>query len=674
MTNSSEHKYTMTVSLHVLEHLGIGLYSNNPAVLSEAIANAWDADAKNVDIRLDIQNQKVTIQDDGHGMTVDDANDKYLTVGYKRRREESTAKTPGGRRVMGRKGIGKLSLFSIADTVEVHSIKDNERHGFRMNSDDIEQAIDSEEDYHPEPIGSQGIDLEKGTLITLTGMKRHLSRRQTGDALKRRLARRFSVIGGKDDFTIKLDGAVISVSDRGYHDKLQYIWTFGENGKEIANIARNTEHSSALSPDVILDGGEKAVIDGWIGTVRKPSELKDNGENINGIVIMVRGKLAQENILDEFGDQNLYSEYVIGEVHADFLDQDNKKDIATTSRQRLIEEDPRYQGLRRTLEGHLSTIQGEWRKHREKGGTKSATRIPQINKWYESLSHDQKINAKKLFGRINQLAIEEDSEKRRIFIGAILAFESLKFRDMLSRLDSISTENIGALAEVFEQLDDIEQSAYYQITRERIDVIRTLTNLVDVNAKEKALQEHLYNHLWLLDPSWERATRGAKHMETRIYNALGVAYESFSDEAKRSRLDIHYTTTGNKHVIIELKRAERKLHFDEIAGQIQNYHTQTKIALRALGQETAPLEIICVLGQRPYEWDNTLPDSERLYRDSLKPFDARIVMYDELIHNALEAYQDYADKSEDAGRVYRLIRSIEEEDASAMHPNSSSSD
>ena len=673
MTNSSEHKYTMTVSLHVLEHLGIGLYSNNPAVLSEAIANAWDADAKNVDIRLDIQNQKVTIQDDGHGMTVDDANDKYLTVGYKRRRESSTATTPGGRDVMGRKGIGKLSLFSIADTVEVHSVKDNERHGFRMNSADIEQAIDSEGDYHPDPIDSQGIDLEKGTLITLTGMKRHLYRRQTGDALKRRLARRFSVIGGKDDFTIKLDGEVISVSDRGYHDKLQYIWTFGEKGKEIANIAKNTEHSRKLASNVTLDGKD-AVIDGWIGTVRKPSELKDNGENINGIVIMVRGKLAQENILDDFGDQNLYSEYVIGEVHADFLDQDDKKDIATTSRQRLIEEDPRYQGLRQTLAGHLKTIQSQWRKYRDKGGPEIATAIPQINEWYKSLGHDQKINAQKLFGRINQLAINEDSEKRRIFIGAILAFESLKFRDMLSRLDSISTENIGALAEVFELLDDIEQSAYYQITRERIDVIRTLTNLVDVNAKEKALQEHLYNHLWLLDPSWERATRGTEVMESRIYNALGIAYESFSDEAKKSRLDIYYRTAGNKHVIIELKRADRKLHFGEIYDQIEMYYTQTITALDSLGQKDAPLEIICILGQRPYEWDNALSNPEQRNREALKSSEARIVMYDELIQNALEAYQDYADKSEDAGRVYRLIRSIEEEDASAMHPSSSSSD
>ena len=44
-------KFEMTVDLNVLEHLGINLYSNIAAVLTEAVANAWDADASQVAIR-----------------------------------------------------------------------------------------------------------------------------------------------------------------------------------------------------------------------------------------------------------------------------------------------------------------------------------------------------------------------------------------------------------------------------------------------------------------------------------------------------------------------------------------------------------------------------------------------------------------------------------------------
>ena len=46
---NSSSKYQMTINLNVLNHLGINLYSNVPAVLSEVVANAWDADATNVD-------------------------------------------------------------------------------------------------------------------------------------------------------------------------------------------------------------------------------------------------------------------------------------------------------------------------------------------------------------------------------------------------------------------------------------------------------------------------------------------------------------------------------------------------------------------------------------------------------------------------------------------------
>ena len=45
--------YTMTINLNILDHLGVGLYSNIPAVLSEAVANAWDADAEHVKIDVD---------------------------------------------------------------------------------------------------------------------------------------------------------------------------------------------------------------------------------------------------------------------------------------------------------------------------------------------------------------------------------------------------------------------------------------------------------------------------------------------------------------------------------------------------------------------------------------------------------------------------------------------
>jgi anti-sigma regulatory factor (Ser/Thr protein kinase) len=63
--NEVDQTFTMTLDLSVLDHLGLNLYSNIPAVLSEAVANAWDADASRVEIVIDQDAQRITISDDG---------------------------------------------------------------------------------------------------------------------------------------------------------------------------------------------------------------------------------------------------------------------------------------------------------------------------------------------------------------------------------------------------------------------------------------------------------------------------------------------------------------------------------------------------------------------------------------------------------------------------------
>ena len=668
MHNSPKPKYLMTLSLNVLKHLGLGLYSNVPAVLSEVVANAWDADAKHVEIHIDPRAGSVTIKDDGHGMTVKDANERYLTVGYERRRASEGATTPMfGRPVMGRKGIGKLSLFSISKTVEVHSVRAGERHGFLMDLDKIEETIsDGEEaDYTPDVIEPEDIELSEGTLITLTNLKRQLN--QTSRWLRRRLARRFSIIGADHHFEITLNGLPIAVQDRDYYDKIQYIWTFGERGADAEATCSHLERT-IQRPTEIGDIHDHLAVEGWIGTAKEAGHLRDSetDESINKIVIMVRGKLAQEDILEEFGEGGIYSKYIIGEIHADFLDQDDEDDIATTSRQRIIEDDYRYQTLKSKLKDELKIIQGEWTRLRTEEGPKLAARIPQIDEWYNGLTPDHKVAAQRLLGKINTLPIDDAGQKRQLFVSGILAFETLKFRHILDRIEQISVENLGTLGDVFSQLDDLEASAYYQISKDRLEVIRRLTNLVDDNAKERAFQEHLYKHLWLLDPSWERATR-TERMESQIARKMDEVYDTLTEEQRRARLDIRYTTTGNKHVVIELKRASRVLDTGDLVQQIMKYRAGVSQVLAFYDQADDPVEFICVVGRPLSDWSNS--DGREDSRKILDGTRARVVMYEELIRHAEQAYQDYLAREKEAGRVHRLINSISVEDFEAMSPH-----
>lgn len=218
---TDNHTYTMSIEVNVLTHLGIGLYSNIPAVLSELVANAWDADATKVTIDIYKHGNQITITDNGHGMTRNQINEKFLKVGYQKRNDESI--TPDGREPMGRKGIGKLSVFSIADTVDVLSTREGEKNGLRMSLPAIKALIadGASHPYHPDALDSADVTIACGTTIILRDLRSRLDLAEA--PLRRRLARRFSVINGKDNFDVEINGLPIGPQDRDYFGHIEFV-------------------------------------------------------------------------------------------------------------------------------------------------------------------------------------------------------------------------------------------------------------------------------------------------------------------------------------------------------------------------------------------------------------------------------------------------------------------
>jgi len=250
------HPYEMTVDLNVLNHLGIKLYSSIPAVLSEVVANAWDADAEKVEI--EVTSDSITITDDGHGMTATDLNAKFLKVGYQRR-EEGMAKTPRGRDVLGRKGIGKLSLFSIANTIEVHSRKGGEGAGLVLSLPGIQESIKNKSKmYFPDPVPSRNVSITHGTRIEIRDIRKktHL----TASPLRRRLARRFSSIGRTVEgmkFEVTVNGKEVTAEDTGRSNTCGPTATSGRkwsplrnpgNSISVARLKTDSPDGSAPSP------------------------------------------------------------------------------------------------------------------------------------------------------------------------------------------------------------------------------------------------------------------------------------------------------------------------------------------------------------------------------------------------------------------------------------------
>jgi hypothetical protein len=653
-------KLVMTISLNALEHLGINLYSNIPAVLSEIVANAWDADAKKVSVTIDKTAETIVIEDDGTGMDRDGVIDRFLTVGYKRR-DELGKTTTLGRKPMGRKGIGKLSIFSIARVAEVYTTFDGDRTAFRMDREVIRKAIEGKGQaaYETDELTDWPGDLKKGTRIVLSGISKSLSG-MTVVGLKRRVARRFSVIGTNHDFVVWVNDSAIGTEDRAYHNALQYIWTYGDQ-TELTTLCKHLDRTAEARLAKISDELKKHQISlsGWIGTVSKPDQLKDeDGDNLNRLAIFMRGKMAQEDMLDDFGQKEIYADYIIGELHCDELDVDDQGDIATSSRQSLKEDDPRFEALRKIVLSELRYIAGKWSDWRRADGAKVASTVPAVSEWLNNLVGDTKKKAERWIGRLNTIRSNDDSDKKELLKASILAFESYRRKEELDRLEDLKDETVEHILDIFRSIDDLELSYYGQIVKLRLGVIKTLQEKLKANDKELVLREYIFNHLWLLDPSWERA-KGSEHAETLVKKFLDANTAKLKGKAARARIDIGYRTTTGKHVIVELKRASVAVPVDELVSQIRLYRAGARDILEKTSYKGWPLEIICLLGKAPPEWDASGEGRTDVIK-TLLAVDARIVFYDELLTNAQSAYADYLEAHVKVDKLWGVFEAIDD--------------
>jgi hypothetical protein len=648
-------KYKMTVDLNVLDHLGINLYSNIAAVLTEAVANAWDADAENVEIKIASDNSWIEITDDGIGMSVGDMNGKYLRVGYRRRDEDSAhgRKTSKGRPVMGRKGLGKLSLFSIANSIEVESIKDGLAHGLLMTVDGIHESVRKKEPfYSPIALPYDRIQVTKGTRIVLKDIKRQRLGRGVS-ALRKRLARRFSVIGQSYDFKITIDGQAVSSADRGDLPMVQFLWSLSDSDIDLSSASQLLEQESL--PNRLDAWDSNWRVSGWIGTARSPKQLDSvDAGNLNGIVVFARGRLFHENILDKLNDGRLYTKYLTGQIEADFLDDDDQPDIATSDRQRIQEDDPRYAHLVAFLKSSLAKVEkrwSEWRKKHEVDKAKETS--PALAEWLDSLPEGYKKSAETLIAKLSALPIDEEDDRKLMYRHGILAFERMKLRGSTEDL-IVGIDSVDRLLTVLSDRDALEASLYRDIVKSRLEAIKDFQTIVDEDAKERVLQKYLFNHLWLLDPAWERAT-DSPIMETRLL-VEGVLVEDLTEKERLGRVDIAYRSNAGKHIIVELKKVERKMKLLELVEQGQTYVDKLKKILLKQGIATPDIEVVFVLG-KPVDEEFTNPDRLKSSMSAISP-GSRIVHYDSLIHGAQEAYSEYLKTSKQLDKLENIVDRI----------------
>lgn len=659
-------KYRMRVDLSVLDSLGINLYSNAAAVLSELVANAYDADATQVDISWD-QGDKIVVQDNGCGMSVNAMNERFLTVGYRKRdqKNEGNESPKWHRPFMGRKGIGKLSVFSIANVVTVYSTKDGETNAFRIDVDDLRDNIDNGIEYEPlDVIDIPEEYVAQGTVLELTSLR---SKRMdlTVRALRTRLARRFDVLDPtppeKGGFAIAINNNRVNWVDRQELKNLQFIWEFGDVRLREGVLPKSVERFALPG---VVDAAKGWSISGWFGTAKKPTDLTGDEEagSLKNIIVLARKRPIQEGIIEKLDFSRVFGNYVTGQIEADFLDVNDLDDIATSDRQRLIEDDPRVTALQIFLRKAFVGAADTWSARRPKKEVPDVmARYPKIKEWMEGLDPYQKRYAEAMIGTIASLDFEPKAEAQRtdLFRSGILAFARVGLRKATDDLDALSKVTAEDILPLLGKQAEYEAGLWGDILRSRIEAIQKFQDLTNANEKEKVLQQHLFDHLWLLDASWERAS-GSEKIEESLKKMAGELFDPDEEGMnKLDRVDIRYASTGGKHVIVELKKYDVKVNIDKLKAQGGKYAVALKKTLELNGDSDPSIEVIFVLGKPPGVTNDTLMSPKDYISNALAAVNGRIVYYDQLISNALAQYEEYLKVSKGAKELEELLNAIE---------------
>lgn len=669
IANTPEEKnFHLEIDLNVLNHLGIGLYSSTPAVVTEIVANAWDADAE--EVKVEIQNDKIIVHDDGHGMGSDELQERFLRVGYARRDQGKGNRSDTlGRPVMGRKGIGKLAMFSLADQIEVWSkMEGKDPVAARIDVEKLKTDIQQDKKYELEVI-EEPYDWEGKTGTRIVLSKLTAGTDKTESFLRPRIARRFSVLGDLHDFKVLISGKEVTTQDRGYHADIQFWWDLDDDTRSaqhplLKNLAADESGQPCVGriSEVLAYNGSVLTVRGFIGTVFKPNNLKKTDDNINQISLFANGRVFQEDMLKDIGNAKVFNSYIVGEIHADFLDSDDI-DRATANREAVKSGDPLVTAVRSWLKRVLEDVASQWDEWRRQQNVSSDDTRTQaaLDAWFASLTdnRDKKL-AKKLISPILSVDHSNDEAKnkeikRDLVRSAIVGFEKLRVRNQLDRLEAVKDVMSVEFQKLFHNIDDIEAAHYHEITRSRLQIIEKFDKeIVDRGALEKVAQEYLFDHLWLLDPTWGPVSE-SRVMEQTLTKEL---YNVAPHVDKGARLDIAYRTSTGRHVIVELKRPSlTSIDVDDLVKQGKKYKAAVSEYMRlhpdlgGINGRLPPIDVIFVTEELP---KSTYGDA----LEDLRHYDMQCFTYKGMINNAKRAYGEYLEENAKPSKIDDIIGNI----------------
>lgn len=688
------------VAPHIVEDLGLNLYTNLPRVLVEFVANAYDADSPHARILLDkdavdkartvmrkeyeLEKAKmdgtdgpleplasrtlpepcrIVIEDEGCGMSREDLDTKFLVAGRRRRKEEPEAndRSAEGRLLMGRKGLGKLAGFGVAKRIEVITRKKGQTHATRivMEYDEIVKHRSTHQIVIPDDELPDGGGFEQsGTRVILSQLLYDpmKSRSQT---IGNVIAEHFQFID-PNDFAIELNGKQVQPL------QLQHAYAWPEPERPTEEFVEKTI--------LCEDGGSRT----FAYRLRFTEEGAALPAARRGIRVYSHDRLASSSSL-LIADTNMHgfrmTDYLDGVVHADFIDEE-EADYISTDRQSLRWESPLLSNLHEFLSDEIKTACAKYQKLRDdvapgivKDDPFTATEIEKC----EFSKRDRRMALR--LGVILKDSCKQGvkdpayKEKLPIFLrsighGNILSAISQLADQPLPDINKLAVEIARLTADEFDQF-----ISYAKIRLKAISGFRKIVAAVDFKDKENEhiIQETFEKSPWMIDPTYTQfltADDAFDILFARLAKDLGIGKHASEDASKNEKRPDLVFLLGSKSldrlVIVELKSANLPLqskHLDQLMGYmriskqwlVDNGRPNVTIEGHLIGSfasSSSRVEGVLALRQRIDEAGPGSPWAVRTYGEILSDTEAA---HRELldIHERVETAAQKQDESND---------------------------
>ncbi len=631
--------YKMTISRLTVDKLGVKLYDKVSAVIAELIANSYDADATEVTVRCPMEEYlstktstgvqdkgyRIEVEDNGIGMTPKEVNEFYLIVGRERRSDPKRGERSKRfkRKVMGRKGVGKLAPFGVCQKIEIitsggklrtKKIKGVTQKGYPtahiiLDKSGIIEDIDTP--YFPS-VGDldQKLRPTTGTLVRLTQFDHR--KVPSIEAFERALSQRFGLTSA--NWTITLQD-LLKTDDDPEQTRTVGSFVVEKMKKTELTFKRTSGDDDSVSPDdyAALDPDGKSVPDltagfeyegifypvtGWVAYSQKP--YKD--DLMAGIRVYCRGKIAAQthifNLTAGFTGEHDVRSYLIGELHADWLDAG--EDLIRTDRQDILWSHDLGQAFEAWGQKVVKKIGVITRQPKKQQTWELFQEISHIRETVEENfpgpdQSEMRANTVDIAKVIVQSTKEEeieDPEKVKSLVDlSLLIGPHITLDRNLRKAADDTVDALSVVVKVLRTARVAELAGFGKIAENRVKVIQKVGELKDdPQTVEGAFQELIATSPWLINPEWVPITSNQsfntlKEEFQKYYKKKtgeDLMLDSFSDPEKRC--DFVLSNQDRTIEIIEIKKPGHKLQEKELV-RINKYVTLMEEFLKSSGNE-----------------------------------------------------------------------------------------